>query len=126
VNGAIYDAGALIAAERNDRLFWADHKARLQAGLVPLTTSPVVAQVSRSDRQVLLHRVLRGCEVRDFASNDSHEVGRTLAKSSTNDVVDAHIAVVAERERRAVITSDPIDLRRLRDALGASFPVIEA
>ncbi len=46
----VYDSGALIAAERADRAVWAEHRVQLQWGIVPLTTAPVVAQVSRSGR----------------------------------------------------------------------------
>ena len=37
----VYDAGGLIAADRSDREVWADHRARLELGLVPITTAPV-------------------------------------------------------------------------------------
>jgi hypothetical protein len=40
----LYDAGVFIAAERHDRAVWADHRARLELGFVPVTTAPVVAQ----------------------------------------------------------------------------------
>jgi hypothetical protein len=50
----VYDTGLLIAAERNDRHVWADHRARLELGIVPRTTAPVIAQVSRSPRQAQL------------------------------------------------------------------------
>jgi hypothetical protein len=53
----VYDAGVLVAAERDDRSVWADHRIRLEVGAVPTTTAPVVAQVSRSARQVQLRRV---------------------------------------------------------------------
>jgi hypothetical protein len=43
----VYDAGVLVAAERNDRQAWADHRARPELGVVPTTTAPAVAQVSR-------------------------------------------------------------------------------
>jgi hypothetical protein len=109
----IYDAGVLIAADRNDRTVWADHRARLEAGLVPLTTSPVVAQASRSPRQVQLRRFLRGCDVVAFDPAQAHGVGALLARSSTADVVDAHLALTAARMGAVVITSDPIDLRAL-------------
>jgi predicted nucleic acid-binding protein len=109
----IYDAGVLIAADRNDRTVWADHRARLEAGLVPLTTSPVVAQTSRSPRQVQLRRFLRGCDVVAFDPAQAHGVGALLARSSTADVVDAHLALTAARMGAVVITSDPIDLRAL-------------
>jgi hypothetical protein len=59
----VYDAGPLIAAERNDRRFWAEHRLRLEAGIVPCVPSPILAQVSRSPKQVQLRRLLRGCEV---------------------------------------------------------------
>ena len=62
----LYDAGVLVAADRNDRRAWADHRARLEAGLVPQTTAPVVAQVSRSSRQAPLRRFLQGCDPDDL------------------------------------------------------------
>ena len=63
MTSVVYDAGPLIAAERNDRRFWAEHRVRLELGIVPCVPSPVVAQVSRSRTQVQLRRLLRGCEV---------------------------------------------------------------
>jgi hypothetical protein len=71
----VYDASVLIAAEHNDRRIWAEHCVRLETGIVPVTTAPVVAQVSRSARQVQLRRFLRGCEIVAFAPDQSHEVG---------------------------------------------------
>ena len=109
----VYDSGVLIAADRNDRKVWADHRARLEAGLVPVTTAPVVAQASRSPRQVQLRRLLRGCDVVAFDPAQAHAVGALLAKSSTADVVDAHLALTAARTGAVVITGDPVDLRML-------------
>ena len=109
----VYDTGVLIAADRNDRGVWADHRDRLEAGLVPVTTAPVVAQVSRSPRQVQLRRFLRGCDVAAFERGQAHAVGILLGKSATTDVVDAHVAVTAARLGAVVITSDPDDIRSL-------------
>jgi len=113
----VYDAGVFVAAERNDREVWADHRARLELGLMARTTAPVVAQVSRSARQVQLRRMLRGCEIAGFGPDDSHEVGALVGKASTSDVVDAHLAIVASRRQATVITSDIEDLRHLADQL---------
>lgn len=113
----VYDAGLFVAAERNDRDVWADHRARLELGLIPRTTAPVVAQVSRSPRQVQLRRMLRGCDISNFAPDDSHEVGALAGKASTSDVVDAHLAIVALRHQATVLTSDVEDLRHLADQL---------
>jgi hypothetical protein len=119
----VYDAGLLLAAERNDRAVWADHRARLEAGVVPLTTAPVVAQVSRSPRQAQLRRLLRGCEVVGLLPSDAHEVGALLGRAGTSDVVDAHLVVTAARHRAVPITSDVEDLRRLSDSLDAPIHV---
>lgn len=113
----VYDAGVFVAAERNDRDIWADHRARLELGVIPRTTAPVVAQVSRSPRQVQLRRMLRGCDIVGFAPDDSHEVGALVGKASTSDVVDAHLAIVAFRRQATVLTSDIEDLRHLSDQL---------
>ena len=119
----VYDAGVLVAAERNDRALWADHRARLELGVVPLTTAPVVAQVSRSSRQAQLHRILRGCDIVPFGPEQSHEVGSLLAKAGTSDVVDGHIVVTAVARSTTILTSDPDDLRHLADQLSTPVPV---
>lgn len=111
----VYDAGVFVAAERNDREVWAEHRARLELGLVPRTTAPVVAQVSRSPRQVQLRRMLRGCDIVGFGPDDSHEVGALVGNALTADVVDAHLVVVASRRQATVLTPDVEDLRRLAD-----------
>jgi predicted nucleic acid-binding protein len=114
----VYDAGALIAADDNDRRMWADHRVRLELGVVPTTTAPVVAQVSRSPRQVLLRRFLRGCEVLPFDAGQAHEVGALLGRAGRADVVDAHVALTAAATGSTVLTSDPSDLA----ALAAELP----
>lgn len=113
----VYDTGVLVAADRNDRRVWAEHRARLEAGVVPFTTAPVVAQASRSPKQVQLRRFLRGCEVVAFGAGQAHQVGSLLASSGTSDVVDAHVALVALERRRTVVTSDPDDMRLLSSHL---------
>jgi hypothetical protein len=113
----VYDAGMLVAAERNDRQVWADHRARLESGVVPTTTAPVVAQVSRSPRQVQLRRFLRGCHVEPFERDQAHQVGALLAAAGTADVVDAHVVLTAAASSATIWTSDLSDLPRLADQL---------
>ncbi len=120
----VYDAGLLVAAERNDRHVWADHRARLELGVVPTTTALVVAQVSRSSRPVQLRRLLRGCEVVPFAPEQAHKVGALLGAAALSDVVDAHVIVTAARSAAAVMTSDPKDLRALASQLTTSIRVV--
>ncbi len=108
-----YDAGPLIAADRNDREMWAYHGRLLEQGRRPITTAPVVAQVSRDSRQVMLHRLLDACRVVGFDADDARSVGALLARSSTSDVVDAHLVVIAERNDALVLTSDGDDIAHL-------------
>jgi predicted nucleic acid-binding protein len=120
----VYDAGALIAAERNDRRMWADHRVRLEAGVVPVVPAPVVAQVSRSPRQVQLARLLRGCEVVPLDEATARDVGRLLGRSHTNDVVDATVVAVAIAGHASVVTMDRADISRVANAAGARLVVI--
>ncbi len=120
----VYDAGALIAADRSDREVWADHRARLELGVVPLTTAPVVAQVSRAaGRQAQLRRFLRGCEVVAFVEDDAHDVGALAGRSGTSDVVDVHVLTVAYRRGFGVLTADEDDLRPIAEVLPGSVPI---
>jgi len=118
----VYDAGALIAAERGDRWMWRTHKVALLKDAVLVTTAPVVAQVSRSPRQARLHRFLGSCDVIGFVAEDAHAVGKLLAGSGSSDVVDAHLALVADGGH--VLTSDPADLQRLAECLTPA-PIIK-
>lgn len=113
----VYDSGPLVAADRNDREVWADHRARLEVGVVPVTTAPVVAQVSRSPRQAQLRRFLRGCDIVGFLPEEAHEVGGLLAQAGSSDIVDAHVVLTAGRSRSTVLTSDEEDLQQLSNYL---------
>lgn len=91
----------------------ADHRARLELGIAPVTTAPVVAQVSRSDRQAQLRQFLRGCDVVCFAPSQTDEVGALLAAAGTANVVDAHLVLVAGASQATVLTADVADLLAL-------------
>jgi hypothetical protein len=119
----VYDAGLLLAAERGNREVWADHRARLELGIVPATTAPVVAQVSRSPHQAQLRRLLRGCHVEALAPEQAHAVGALLGRAGTADVVDAHVILAAAQRGATVLTSDPGDLRRLSSRLPLPVPI---
>ena len=120
----VYDAAVLVAADRNERRTWAEHKARLEFGAVPLVPAPVVAQVSRSSQQVQLRRFLAGCMVVPFGENDAHAAGRLLAKTRTADVVDAVIVIIALRNKAVILTGDQEDIERLVRASGHEAVVV--
>lgn len=114
--GVTLDAGPLIALDRNDR------RVIAVLALAHSSASPVVvpatalAQAVRDPaRQVRLARLLRQPRTRVVPLDrvDATSVGRLLAASGTSDVVDAHVVVCARRAGRAIVTSDPSDLRAL-------------
>jgi len=113
----VYDAGLLIAADRNVRDVWADHRARLDMGVVATTTAPVIAQVMRSPRQVQLRRLLRGCDIVGFDPSQADQVGSLLGGAELCDVVDAHVVLTAAKTESIVLTSDVEDLERLSKRL---------
>jgi len=125
MSGFVYDAAVLVAADRNERRSWAEHKARLELGIVPLVPAPVVAQVSRSPQQAHLRRFLAGCSIVPLGENEAHEVGRLLAMTRTTDVVDAVVVTVALRNKAVILTGDPIDMERLVRASGGEGVVIK-
>jgi predicted nucleic acid-binding protein len=120
----VYDAGVLVAADKNERRIWAEHKTRLQAGLVPLVPAPVVAQASRSPKQVQMRRLLRGCEVVSFNEAIAHEAGSLLGKARTKDVVDAAVVVLAIHHRADVVSDDADDIERLLSAARVKASII--
>jgi predicted nucleic acid-binding protein len=124
VSVIVYDAAVLVAADRNDRRAWAEHKARLELGVIPWVPAPVVAQVSRSPQQVQLRGFLAGCTVVPLGESEAHEAGRLLGKTRTTDIVDAAVVTIALRRKATILTSDPDDIERLVRASGREAAVI--
>ena len=125
MNPAVYDAGALVAADRNARSIWAEHRVRLEAGVIPCVPTPVLAQVSRSGRQAQLRRFLRGCDIVAFREADAHATGRLLARSMTSDVVDAEVVVLAADRAAEIVTADRGEIAHLLVAARVSLPIVD-
>lgn len=121
----VYDAGALIAADRSDREFWADHRVRLEDDVVPVVPAPVVVQVSRSPKQAQLRRLLRGCDVVELDEEDAHAAGELLGRAGSSDVVDAVVAQAAIARTADIATGDRADIQRLLDAAGSEVRIIK-
>jgi len=124
MSSIVYDAAVLVAADRNERRAWAEHKARLEFGVIPLVPAPVVAQVSRSPQQAQLRRFLTGCLIVPLGESEAHEAGRLLGKARTADVVDALVVTIALRQKASILTGDPDDIRRLVKASGREIVVL--
>lgn len=121
----VLDAGALIAADREDRETTARIRRAEQAGLELCTTGIVVAQVWRDSRgrQVNLARLLKSMDVRPVDRTLGRAAGVLLGRSGTSDAVDASVVAMAANGDR-IMTSDPDDIRPLVAASGRSIGVI--
>jgi siroheme synthase len=114
--GLTFDAGGLIALDRNDRRIVV-LLARAAQTSAPITVpaSALAQAVRRPERQVRLARLVRQPTTTVFPLDrvDATSIGRLLAASGTSDIVDAHVVICGRRSGQRVVTSDPGDLRRL-------------
>lgn len=119
----VYDAGALIAAERQRRELWTLHDSILRQGLSPVVPAAVLAQVWRGGPQHNLSRLLAGCVVMPLHEALARATGALCARSGHGDVVDASVVVLAGMLGASIVTSDGRDIRRLAEAGGADLKV---
>ncbi len=121
--GLTYDTGALIAAERNDRLMWALHRASLSRGLVPTVPVGVLAEAWRGGPQHQLSRLLKGCRLENLLEVQAREIGTLIARSGLPDIVDVAVAEGAMRRGDAVVTSNSSHIEQVADAIGQQITV---
>src|SRR4051812_49349285 len=118
--GLTFDAGGLIAVDRNDRRILALLARARERGMRITIPATALAQVMRSPaRQARLSRLIRQPDT-DLVALDgpgATSLGLLLAQTGTADIVDAHVVICAQRAGQAVATSDPDDLRRISAAL---------
>ncbi|MFI0086713.1 twitching motility protein PilT [Streptomyces bobili] len=113
----MYDAGALIAIDNDDRRMWARHSLALEDGRDIHVPSVVVSQAWRdSRRQVRLGKFLAGCHVVPVGLQTAKAAGILCGKAGTTDIVDATVVVVAATLGAIIWTSDPNNIRALIDA----------
>ncbi len=120
VNGIVFDAGGLIALERNDRRVFSILDTALEDGDRIIVPATALAQVIRNPaRQVRLWRMIQfdKTEVIPLDGSQAQAVGALLARTSTSDITDAHVVICAQAAGYAIVTSDPLDLKRLDPAL---------
>jgi hypothetical protein len=112
--GLTFDAGALIAAEKNSRQFWALWKSAIAQEATVTIPAPVLAQVFRS-QSTQMSRVIKGCEIEALDEELARRVGARLGLRKAADVVDATVVTGALGRGDAIVTSDRGDVERLLD-----------
>jgi hypothetical protein len=116
----LYDAGALIATDKNDRRMWARYQVAVDDGRDIRVPAVVVGQAWRdSRRQARLGRFLAGCRVDAVGLETAKATGILCGRAGTSDVVDATVVVMAAATGAVIWTSDPTDIKALTDESGA-------
>ncbi|MBA2323620.1 MAG: PIN domain-containing protein [Pseudonocardiales bacterium] len=121
----VYDAGALIAAERSSARMLSLHAAVLRGGRRPVVPTIVLGQVWRGTaRQAVLSRLLKSCQVLNLDVVTAKQGGQLCGQAGTADLADAVVAVLAIRHNARVATSDPGDISWLGEAAGWHLPIV--
>jgi len=94
-------------------------------GTPVLTSAGAVAQVWRDGRrQANLARVLPGVDIAALEDITSKRVGELLRDSGTDDLVDAHVALLV-RSGDQVLTSDEPDIKALLQTRRVKATIIQ-
>ena len=116
MSGITFDAGGLIALDRNDRRVIALLALATELGMRITVPATALAQAIRNPaRQARLSRLIRQASTDLVPLNgpDATAVGLLLAESATTDIVDAHVVICAQRSGQVVVTNDPGDIGRI-------------
>ena len=120
MNGITFDAGGLIALDRNDRGVIVLLVRATELGVRVVVPATALAQVIRNPaRQTRLSRLIRQADTDLVPLNgpDATAVGLLLAETATADIVDAHVVICARRTGQVVVTSDPRGIRQIDSEL---------
>jgi hypothetical protein len=110
---AVLDTGALIAVDKWDRRVGAMLRVLQRDGVPVLSSAGALAQVWRDGRrQANLARVVSGVDVAAVDDTSARKVGELLRANCSDDLVDAHVALLVQRADQ-VLTSDAPDIKAL-------------
>jgi hypothetical protein len=111
--GATFDAGMLVALERRKKRAW-DLYRRLRERGAPLTIpTPVLGEWWRG-RTDLPDAICAPCRIEPLTATVARLAGEALAAVSSATTIDAFVMAGAALRGDVVLTSDPIDLEKLR------------
>lgn len=124
MSGLVYDTGALLAAERDDRRFWAIHSRAMARRRAPVVPTPVLVEAWRG--RPAMARALQGCRIEPLDAESARAAGRMLG-ACTVDVgaTDATVVESTLRAGRTVVTSDRAHLEALAAGVNRRLDVID-
>jgi hypothetical protein len=69
--------------------------------------------------------VANACTVEPLSVKTARAVGELCGKASTNDIVDAHVVVIADERHATIVTSDPDDISHLSDLVNCNLRILD-
>jgi predicted nucleic acid-binding protein len=113
----ILDTGALLAAHKRSSRLWSLLDEAARAGAEVLVPAASVAECIRGGfRDAVINRLLNGRATRVTIHDEDRArvAGKLLARTGTNNTIDAFVVAEAVRQGGAIIaTSDPDDIADL-------------
>lgn len=97
---------------------WALHHEALDRGVIPTVPTAVLAQGWRGGPQPLMSRLLDKCRIEPLDEKTARSAGAACSRAGTSDIVDAALVVSASTRGDLVVTSDPLHIIRLSEAIG--------
>ncbi len=122
--GLTLDAGALIAADRDDKRFWSFWSVAVKRRTVATIPATIVAQAWRSPRNVRMAQVINQSIIEAYTFDIGRLAGQLCAAANKHDVVDAGLVVSASIRGDDILTTDPTDLLELAQVLGSSTRIM--
>ncbi|MPV50462.1 hypothetical protein GCG21_10695 [Pseudactinotalea sp. HY160] len=112
----VLDAGALIAIDRGERRLL---RLLELAGAVHFPAGALAQAWRNPARQVRLARLVGAAEVtiHPFDETVAKAAGALCAATATADVIDASVVLLSRAVEGVLVTSDPVDMRRLDPAI---------
>jgi hypothetical protein len=125
VPALVLDAGALIAADRDDRDLLAKLRLAERNGIDLRSNGAVIAETWREDggRQARLARLLKAVDVVAVDEALGRQAGTLLGKADVNDPVDATVVAIAASGDH-ILTSDVRDIGKLVTASRRAIHVV--
>jgi hypothetical protein len=125
MNALVLDTGVLVAVDRGDRAMAARLRVAERNGLRLRSTGIVIAEAWRDagGRQANLARLLKSVDVTAVDQRLGREAGMLLGHCGMSDAVDATVVAIAATGDR-ILTSDPVDIRKLVSASRRSIIVV--
>ena len=104
---------------------WADHRVRLEAGIIPVVPAPVIAQVSRSPARSSSAACCADATSIPLTEQQAHAAGELMGRAATRDITDAVVARTAADLHADVITGDHADIHHLLQTASATSHIID-